>query len=234
MATPHVHLTSEAEEMYLITIAMAVEDGHEGPVPLPYLGKEMDVSRVSANEMVKKLVEKGYATYAPYKGVSLTKEGARIADDVLRHRRLWALFLSEHLGLSPSAADTVACEFEHITPSEVAQRLSHFLGDPLVGPGGKRIPAFGGQSTPEVQGTPLASAPVGRDLVVVEVGGDTPTRSFLADSGLTKGTVLRLMAVGDDHGCLVRGPRGNVHLVHSVAEAVFVNASPGGPRPSRG
>ena len=27
--------TTESEQMYLITIAMAGEDGHEGPVPVP-------------------------------------------------------------------------------------------------------------------------------------------------------------------------------------------------------
>ena len=147
--------------MYLITIAMAVEDGHEGPVPLPYLGKEMDVSRVSANEMVKKLVEKGFVTYTPYKGVALTDVGMRIANDVLRRRRLWAVFLSEHLGLTAGAADTVACEFEHITPSEVAQRLSHFLGDPTVGPGGKPIPSSQPMGPPHRRGAPSPSHPSG-------------------------------------------------------------------------
>lgn len=224
MATPHEHATSEAEEMYLITIAMAVEEGHEGPVPIPYLGKKLEVSRVSANEMVKKLVEKGFVTYEPYKGVSLTGEGERVADDVLRHRRLWALFLSDHLGLSPAAADVVACEFEHITPSEVAERLYHFLGDPLIGPSGKRIPAFGGGAPVVTRRTVLSESPLGRPAMVSAIGGDAATRSFLAEAGLVEGALVQLVAVGEDRGCLVRGANGNIHLAPDLAASITVDA----------
>lgn len=221
MATaPHTHATSEAEEMYLITIAMAMEDGHEGPVPLPHLGKEMDVSRVSANEMVKKLVEKGYVTYTPYRGVALTDSGTRIANDVLRRRRLWAVFLSEHLGLTASAADTVACEFEHITPAEVAGRLSSFLGDPTVGPSGKPIPAASGTKGPS--GRTLAESPVGQGVVVRSIEGDPSLRAFLADEGITEGALLSVTALADDGGCLVQSPTATVRLSAPAASAVRV------------
>lgn len=230
MATTHEHATSEAEEMYLITIAMAVEDGHEGPVPIPYLGKKLEVSRVSANEMVKKLVDKGFVTYEPYKGVSLTLEGERVADDVLRHRRLWALFLSDHLGLSPAAADVVACEFEHITPSEVAERLYHFLGDPSMGPSGKRIPAFGGAAPAAITRTVLSESPLGRPAIITGIGGDTAIRSFLAEAGLVEGAPVQLVAVGEDRGCLVRGANGNIHLTAELAASISVEAARETPR----
>ncbi|NND84013.1 MAG: metal-dependent transcriptional regulator [Acidimicrobiia bacterium] len=221
MATaPHTHATSETEEMYLITIAMAVEDGHEGPVPLPRLGREMDVSRVSANEMVKKLVEKGYVTYTPYRGVDLTDEGKLIANDVLRRRRLWAVFLSEHLGLTPSAADTVACEFEHITPSAVAQRLSSFLGDPTVGPGGKPIPAAEGTTSPA--GRSLADSPVGQGVVIRSIEGDQALRAFLADEGIVEGAPLVVTALAGDGSCLVESTTATVRLSAGVASAVRV------------
>ncbi|UCG41364.1 MAG: metal-dependent transcriptional regulator [Acidimicrobiia bacterium] len=221
MATaPHTHATSEAEEMYLITIAMAMEDGHEGPVPLPHLGREMDVSRVSANEMVKKLVEKGYVTYTPYRGVALTEAGTRIANDVLRRRRLWAVFLSEHLGLSASAADTVACEFEHITPSEVAGRLSSFLGDPTVGPSGKPIPAAEGTTSPA--GRSLADSPVGQAVVVRSIEGDPSLRAFLADEGIVEGASLLVTALANDGGCLVESPSATVRLSARAAGVVRV------------
>lgn len=206
--------------MYLITIAMAVEDGHEGPVPLPYLGKEMDVSRVSANEMVKKLVEKGYVTYTPYKGVALTGTGTAIANDVLRRRRLWAVFLSDHLGLTAAAADTVACEFEHITPSEVAHRLSHFLGDPTVGPGGKPIPSADGVAAPA--GRSLVESPVGQVVVVLTIDGDPSLRAFLADEGIIEGALLTVAALADDGGCLVESPTASVRLSTRAAAAVRV------------
>jgi len=48
--------TSESEEMYLITIARAGEDGWVGPVPIPQVADALGVTQVAANEMVKKLV----------------------------------------------------------------------------------------------------------------------------------------------------------------------------------
>ncbi len=134
------HDTTEAEEMYLITVARAIEDGVEPPVPVSVIASELDVSVVSVNQMIRKLESVGLVSYLPYKGVALTVEGRDRANVVLRNRRLWAVFLSEHLGLSADRADEVACEMEHVTPEEVAQRLSSFLGEPSIGPGGKPIP----------------------------------------------------------------------------------------------
>jgi len=218
---PPVAVTSESEEMYLITIAMAGEDGIDGPVPVPRVADKLQVSRVSVSEMVKKLVGRGFVDYTPYKGVSLTPAGRTIASSVLRRRRLWALFLSEHLGLSAAAADTVACEFEHITPVDVAQRLSAFLGDPTVGPEGKPIPTESG--TVEVHREfQLTELSVGVRATVVRTVGDAAVRSFLADEGVDEGVTVGLLAVGQDGGCLVETPSGHTHLSPEVAAHVVV------------
>lgn len=134
------HVTTEAEEMYLITVARALEDGVEPPIPVSTIAAELDVSVVSANQMIRKLEAGGFVEYLPYKGVVLTEDGRNTANAVLRNRRLWGVFLTDHLGLSPDRADEVACEMEHVTPEEVASRLSLFLGDPSTGPGGRPIP----------------------------------------------------------------------------------------------
>jgi hypothetical protein len=47
--------TSEAEEMYLITIARAIEDGEAEPIPTSLVARELDVSGVSVNQMIRKL-----------------------------------------------------------------------------------------------------------------------------------------------------------------------------------
>ncbi len=214
--------TSEAEEMYLITIAMAVEDGHEGPVPVPQLAKALGVSRVSANEMVKKLAGRGLVEYTRYKGVSLSPVGEEIAASVLRRRRLWSVFLSEQLGLTPKAADTVACEFEHITPSDVAQRLADFLGDPQVSPQGKPIPAAPSESPATETGVPLGESQVGRVLEVVAVEGDAAGRSFLAGQGIAPGREVVLLAVAEGGACLVSTEKGRVHVSEELAESVRV------------
>lgn len=213
--------TSEAEQMYLITIAMAAEDGHEGPVPVPDLAKQLSVSRVSANEMVKKLAERGLVEYVPYKGADLTEAGAAIARRVLRRRRLWAVFLADHLGLTPTAADAVACEFEHVTPGEVAEQLAHFLGDPSVGPQGKPIPADEGTES-EVALHALGESLVGRRVEVVRISGDPASQSFLEAQGVAPGAKVTVLALSDDGGCLLETEHGNVHVSGSLSALVAV------------
>jgi DtxR family Mn-dependent transcriptional regulator len=214
--------TSEAEQMYLITIAMAAEDGHEGPVPVPDLAKQLAVSRVSANEMVKKLADRGLVAYTPYKGADLTEAGAAIARRVLRRRRLWALFLADHLGLTPAAADAVACEFEHVTPGEVAAQLAHFLGDPSVGPQGKPIPSDEEHGAAGIALHALGDSLVGRRVEIVRVGGDAAAHSFLEAQGVAPGAKVTVVALSDDGGCLLETGHGHVHLSGTLAGLVAV------------
>jgi DtxR family Mn-dependent transcriptional regulator len=117
------HATSEAEEMYLITVARAIEDGVGPPVPVSTISGVLEVSSVSANQMIKKLEASDLVAYTPYKGVTLTRSGDQLANTVLRNRRLWGRFLADHLGLTPAKADEVACDMEHVTPDMVADRL---------------------------------------------------------------------------------------------------------------
>ena len=215
--------TTESEQMYLITIAMAAEDGHEGPVPVPRLADALEVSKVSANEMIKKLAERGLVAYTPYKGADLTPAGNSIARTVLRRRRLWALFLAEHLGLTPGAADAVACEFEHVTPTEVAKQLAHFLGDPSVGPQGKPIPTEEAAAELELSLHSLSESLVGRAVEVVRLGGDPAAHSFLEGQGIAPGAVVTVLALSDDGGCLLDTGRAQVHVSASLAELVVVS-----------
>ena len=57
-------------------------------------------------------------------GATLTEAGRLVASSILRRRRLWGVFLSEQLGLTPARADEIACDLEHITPDDVADLLS--------------------------------------------------------------------------------------------------------------
>ncbi len=100
---------SESEEMYLIAIARLAEQGVQEPIPISLLAKELSIQPVSANQMVHKLADAGLLDYLPYKGVRLTASGWKVARHVLRHRRLWEVFLVEHLEIALDEADALAC-----------------------------------------------------------------------------------------------------------------------------
>ncbi|MGI9666333.1 MAG: metal-dependent transcriptional regulator [Acidimicrobiia bacterium] len=224
--TPSERTTTEAEEMYVITIARAIEDG-EGPlVAVSSIATALDVSPVSANQMVKKLETMGLVSYVPYKGAALTGDGERLANVVLRSRRLWGVFLVDHLGMSPRSADEVACEMEHVTPGEVADRLSGFLGDPATGPTGKAIPAGVGES--QMPHAVLKDIPAGSGEVILE-HAEPPYGEFLQSQGLGPGDAVVVVASGPDGSMLVEGADGPIHLTAAVTNAVSVSKASGAP-----
>jgi DtxR family Mn-dependent transcriptional regulator len=214
--------TSESEEMFLITVARAIEDGYEAPIAVPHIAGSLMITRVSVNEMAKKLVSRDLIEYEPYRGVTLTPTGTAAASRVLRRRRLWALFLAEHLGFSPTDADAVACEFEHVTPVEVEDRLASYLGNPTVDPEGNPIPLPTSLPVRIRSELSVSDLDVGARAKVSRVAGDPATRSFLHDQGVDVGVVLTLLAVGSDRGVLVDTGGGHVHLSAEVARDVIM------------
>jgi DtxR family Mn-dependent transcriptional regulator len=215
MTTEHHHPT-EAEEMYLITIARAIEDGATPPIAVSEIAKDLDVTPVAANQMVKKLELAGHVDYTPYKGVALTESGTTLASTVLRNRRLWGLFLSDHLGLTPEHADEVACEMEHITPDVVAVRLAEFLGSPAFGPTGKPIPSVGWRSDT----FPLNEVAAGMTVEIVDVA--SPFDAFLESQGAPRGTTVSVMASAPDGTVVLDTPGGPLQLAPEAAESIVV------------
>jgi DtxR family transcriptional regulator, Mn-dependent transcriptional regulator len=220
-ASPELGTTSEAEQMYLITVARAVEVGTEGPIPLSKIAVALGVSVPSANEMVRKLESKGLLIYEPYRGALLSDTGRSLANQVLRTRRLWATFLADHLGFGPSEADDQACHLEHATTAEAADRLATFLGNPTAGPLGRPIP---GNGTPSrVRRTvKLADLPVGVPAEVISVSSDDASLDFLRAEGITVGVQVTVVGAGRT-GLLIEFSGGSAHLSTSLGKSIDVN-----------
>jgi DtxR family transcriptional regulator, Mn-dependent transcriptional regulator len=194
---------SESEEMYLATIARIQEASRPGPVPLSQLANEMAVLSVSANQMVRKLEEDNLVTYTPYKGVALTAAGEHEAFRILRHRRLWEVFLVERLQYSPAEADQLACRLEHTLPSEAAERLADFLGNPIESPQQRPIPAaFMEHSI--LHTISLNQLHLNQTAQVVEIACDAAERSFLDLQGIRSGTRICVLASAASGEVLVR------------------------------
>lgn len=213
---------SESKEMYLITIATLVEAGQPEPLPLSMLGEALQVGVVSVNQMVKKLAQESLVHYEPYKGVALTPAGHQRATLVLRHRRLWEYFLVEHLNLSLTEADALACRLEHLTTEEVGNRLASFLGTPPRSPQGKPIPE-GGDNILRPQGQPLNRATVGSRNTVLRLEADQATGAFLTSGGVEPGSEVQVLARGEDGTLLVATARQQMTLTETVAARVQVH-----------
>ena len=219
-ALPELSSTTESEQMYLITVARAIEGGAPGPVPISRVAEALGVSVPSANEMVRKLDSRGLLLYEPYRGVLLSHVGQQVADQVLRTRRLWATFLAEHLGFSPADADDQACHLEHATTPEAANRLASYLGNPEAGPLGKPIPqvAETGHRPPTIR---LHEIPVGATAEVISVTASGPTLQFLNSEGIRAGVHLAVVAAGST-GLLLDLDGDAVHINGQLAASVEV------------
>lgn len=212
---------SESEEMYLITVARLIEQGVKEPVPISRLAQELSILPVSTNQMVHKLAEAEWLEYLPYKGVVLTAQGRQIARQVLRHRRLWEVFLAEYLKLSPGKADALACRFEHITPKTVINQLADFLGNPEFNPQGLPIPEANGEGITE-NSIPLSELPVGREGEVMRLEAEPQTRAFFEAAGICPGVVVRPLAVASCGTMLLQTGVSRLHLTSDVLENILI------------
>lgn len=131
-------MNSLAEENYLK--ALYKLGGKSGDVQTNALAEELNTKASSVTDMMKKLAEKKLVNYEPYKGVSLSKEGFKVAIYIVRKHRLWEVFLVEKLAFKWDEVHEIAEQLEHIQSSELIEKLDEFLDFPKFDPHGDPIP----------------------------------------------------------------------------------------------
>jgi DtxR family Mn-dependent transcriptional regulator len=129
---------TDAIQDYLREIYKLAADG--GRVSVTALAKRQRVSPASASAMVKKLAALELAVHQPYRGITLTPAGERVALEVIRHHRLLELYLAETLGLHVDAVHDEAERLEHVLSEELEARIDRALGFPTHDPHGDPIP----------------------------------------------------------------------------------------------
>src|SRR5436305_3838574 len=129
---------TDAIQDYLREIYKLGADGV--PVSVSALAKRQSVSPASASAMVKKLAALGLAAHEPYRGITLTAAGEKVALEVIRHHRLLELYLAETLGVHVDEVHDEAERLEHVISEELEQRIDKALGFPTHDPHGDPIP----------------------------------------------------------------------------------------------
>src|ERR671935_2444848 len=108
------------------------------------LSERLGVSPASASAMVKRLGSFGLVERRPYRGVTLTPAGERLALEVVRHHRLLELYLAEALGMPWDRVHAEAEVLEHAISDELSERIADALGNPTHDPHGDPIPTADG------------------------------------------------------------------------------------------
>ncbi len=203
---------SEAVENYSKAI-YALEQRDGGPVSNNALASRLGVTPASASSMVKKLGELGLAAHVPYKGVSLTERGRRMALEVLRHHRLLELYLAETLGVPWDRVHDEAEILEHVLSEELEELIATKLGDPTHDPHGDPIPNRE-LKIDEGKTASLAQLDVGARGRFVRISDSNPDMlRYLAERGITPGDPLEVVDKQPFEGPLSTRFGNHVHVL---------------------
>ena len=158
--TPEFH---PAFEEYCETIYELREDDVE--VIQARIAERLMVSRPAVSEMIKRL-EAARLVQIDHATITLTADGQRLAERVVRRHRLAERFLTDILGLSWADAHKEAGKWEHVISTPVEQAIVRVLGDPTTCPHGNPIPGAD-YVAPDAQ--PLCELAVGAGFTVSRI-----------------------------------------------------------------
>ena len=194
------------------------------------LAESLGVSPGTATTAVKRLAERNLVKHEPYRGVSLTRQGRRLAVAAIRRHRIVERFLADMLGYQWNEADRLAGTFEHDLPQEVEDRLFVALNRPETCPHGFPIPDPDVVDIPEMP--PLYALEPG-DVAMVAVPGSTEPEivAFLDTLGLRPGVEVRVKEKHPFDGPIVLTVEGSERTIsQKVATQIFVKKETAGTR----
>ena len=111
-------------EDYLEVIFELVEQ--KGYATTVDISNYLNVSSPSVTKMTQKLDETGYLKYEKYRGIRLTDEGVRIAQNIRTRHGLLAEFF-KMIGVDEESANSDAEGIEHHLHPETIKRLEGFI-----------------------------------------------------------------------------------------------------------
>ena len=197
--------------------------GDSRPVPTRELAQRLGISSPSVSEMVTRLTAQGLVEHDRYRGQQLTREGRKVALELVRHHRLLEMFLVQVLGYSWDEVHEEAERLEHVISERMEQRIFELLGRPELDPHGHAIPTRAGKVRP-VSERPLSECRAGERVIVQGVSDDDPQRlRELERRGLLPGTHVEVVAESAYEGPIeirMKGRRVSVPL--GLARALFV------------
>ena len=212
---------TRSQEDYLK--ALFLLGGADGPVPTRDLAQRLGISSPSVSEMVTRLTAQGLVEHDRYRGQQLTREGRKVALELVRHHRLLEMFLVQVLGYSLDEVHDEAERLEHVISERMEQRIFELLGRPELDPHGHVIPTLGGRVR-AVSRRALSDSKAGERLVVQGVSDEDPVKlRELERRGLLPGTPIAVLAATEFEGPVevrMKGRRESVPL--GLARAVFV------------
>jgi len=203
--------------------ALYLLHGDQRQVPTGDLAQRLGISSPAVSEMVARLSTQGLIEHDRHRGQQLTREGRKLALELVRHHRLLEMFLVQVLGYGLDEVHEEAERLEHVISERMEARIFELLGRPELDPHGHAIPSLTGKVRP-LSERPLSGCHHGERVIVQGVSDEDARRlRELERRGLLPGTRIEITKVSEYEGpieCLIKGRRVSVPL--GLARAVFV------------
>lgn len=220
-----MRMPSLTVENYLKAILQLCIAGKTESITTGQIATQLQVSPGTVTSMLKTLAEGGLATYKPYSGASLTKQGKALALRMLRRHRLIELFLVKTLNLTWDQVHAEAENMEHAVSDMLIDRIDESLGRPPTDPHGDPIPSADGlMRINPFAAIPLTVCKPGAKVKVVRVINQQPDfLRYLSENGIELGTVATIDKNSAEAGIVTTkiGKR-QLTLGHPAAEQLLV------------
>ena len=214
---------TRSQEDYLK--ALYLLRGDQRPVPTRDLAQRLGISSPSVSEMVARLTAQGLVEHDRYRGQQLTKEGRKVALELVRHHRLLEMFLVEVLGYAWDEVHEEAERLEHVISERMEARIFELLGRPELDPHGQAIPSLAGKVRP-LSDRALSDCRAGEKVRVQRVFDEDPALlRELEHRGLVPGTRIEVLLASEFESpieCRIKGRRVSIPL--GLARAIYVEA----------
>jgi DtxR family transcriptional regulator, Mn-dependent transcriptional regulator len=189
------------------------------------IADRLNVKRASVTGALHALKDRGLVNYEPYGFVTLTRDGADIAERVRRRHVALRDFLIHVLSIDEAEADAAACHMEHGISKHIVDRFVDFAEFVETCPraGAKWIHGFGyrceeGAKEPEncercieqcldevkkrvkkgesvSMRMPLSELKPGQKGLIEKVAGDGAVKRRIRDMGVTTGSLVEVVRV---------------------------------------
>jgi DtxR family transcriptional regulator, Mn-dependent transcriptional regulator len=218
---------SHAAEDCLKAIFLLAQEEHGANTSA--LAERLGISPGAVTKMVKKLAGLRLVDHSPYRGVTLTAAGEKVALEVVRHHRLLELYLQEALGYTWDQVHNEAERLEHVLSEEMEEKIDALLGRPAHDPHGDPIPSREGTVAPPAA-TRLSDLPDGRAATVARVQNNDPELlRYLGRLGLYPGAVVSVRSREPFSGPLfIRVGEAEHAIGREVGDSVYVHLAPQG------
>jgi len=215
-------MPTQTKENYLKAIFSISQQ--KDSISITELATMMNVSKPTANSMVKKMMEKGWVNYEKYKPISLTKKGEKEAALIVRKHRLAEMFLSKIMDFGWEEVHDIAEEMEHLHSEKLFDRMDEILGFPTSDPHGSPIPKKTGKIE-DPKYINLTTLKVGESAKLCGLSNSSKgLLLFLNKKNISLGTVLKIQQIEefDNSFDILIKDKDSVMLTYDVCKCLLV------------